>query len=182
MTTATTTPLQQHRERLVLDHFADEVRQDWDDVLATFPHPRYELIPTGVVHAGNEQVRHYYAETRIAFPDQHHEMIRLRHADDAVVCEFWLLGTHRGPLAGIPPTGRPFRLRMTAFFIFEGETLVCERIYFDTLSLLKQLLAGLNLRRPSGWWMLLRVLKALKSVGQPDGSGATPAATGPARA
>lgn len=28
------------RERLVLDHFHDEVEQDWDAVLATFPHPR----------------------------------------------------------------------------------------------------------------------------------------------
>lgn len=27
------------RQRLVLDHFHDEVRQDWDDVLSTFPHP-----------------------------------------------------------------------------------------------------------------------------------------------
>lgn len=25
------------REKLVLDHFHDEVRQTWDDVLATFP-------------------------------------------------------------------------------------------------------------------------------------------------
>lgn len=33
------------RQKLVLDHFHDEVRQAWDDVLATFPHPRYELIP-----------------------------------------------------------------------------------------------------------------------------------------
>ena len=33
------------REKLVLDHFHDEVRHAWDDVLSTFPHPRYELIP-----------------------------------------------------------------------------------------------------------------------------------------
>ena len=31
---------------------------------------------------------------------------------------------------------------MVAFFIFEGDTLVCERPYFDSLSLLKQLLVG----------------------------------------
>lgn len=33
------------REKIVLDHFRDEVAQRWDDVLSTFPHPRYELIP-----------------------------------------------------------------------------------------------------------------------------------------
>nr|WP_307867084.1 hypothetical protein [Variovorax sp. E3] len=44
------TELQARRERLVLDHFADETRQDFDAVLGTFPHPHYELIPSGEVH------------------------------------------------------------------------------------------------------------------------------------
>lgn len=130
------------RETLVLNHFKDEVSQNFDSVLATFPHPRYEIIPTGEVYDGRGEVESYYAATRRAFPDQHHEMIALRHADDAVITEFWLLGTHLGPLQGIPPTGKAFRVRMTAYFIFEGEHLVCERIYFDVLSMLKQLLEG----------------------------------------
>ncbi|ADU38399.1 ester cyclase [Variovorax paradoxus] len=136
------TTLQARRERIVLDHFADETRQDFDAVLGTFPHPHYELIPSGEVHDGNDDVRQYYAETRRAFPDQRHEIIQLRHADDSVIVEFWLLGTHRGPLKGIPPTGNAFRCRMNAFFIFEGDTLVCERVYFDTLTMLRQLLVG----------------------------------------
>jgi steroid delta-isomerase-like uncharacterized protein len=136
------TELQARRERLVLDHFADETRQDFDAVLGTFPHPHYELIPSGEVHDGIADVRQYYADTRRAFPDQRHEIIQLRHADDSVVVEFWLLGTHRGPLKGLPPTGNSFRCRMNAFFIFEGDRLVCERVYFDTLTMLRQLLAG----------------------------------------
>jgi hypothetical protein len=28
---------------------------------------------------------------------------------------------------------------MTAFFIFEGEGLVCERVYFDSATILRQL-------------------------------------------
>jgi hypothetical protein len=31
---------------------------------------------------------------------------------------------------------------MNAFFIFEGDRLVCERVYFDTLTMRRQLLAG----------------------------------------
>jgi len=138
----TDTGLQARRERLVLDHFADETRQDFDAVLSTFPHPHYELIPSGEVHDGTANVRQYYTETRTAFPDQRHEIIQLRHADDSVIVEFWLLGTHRGPLKGLPPTGNAFRCRMIALFIFEGERLVCERVYFDTLTMLKQLLVG----------------------------------------
>lgn len=150
------------RQKLVLDHFRDEVRQDWDDVLSTFPHPHYELIPTMTVHDGQGEVRGYYHDSRVAFPDQDHEIIALRHSDDAVIAEFWLLGTHLGPLGAIPPTGNRFRVRMTAYFIFDAEeNLVCERIYFDTLTLLKQLIGGLDLRNPRNWVLAARCVRGL---------------------
>ncbi|MBO6935104.1 MAG: ester cyclase [Deltaproteobacteria bacterium] len=153
------------REKLVLDHFEGEVAQQWDAVLSTFPHPHYELIATLTVHDGDTDVRDYYRDTRVAFPDQHHEIIELRHSHDAVIVEFWLLGTHRGPLGGIPPMGQPFRVRMTATFVFdENETLVCERVYFDTLTMLKQLLGGLNLKNPLEWPKLVRALRGLAQL------------------
>jgi steroid delta-isomerase-like uncharacterized protein len=114
---------------------------DFDTTLATFAHPRYELIATDRVHDGEAAVREYFRETRSAFPDQRNELISLRHADDAVIVEFWLLGTHRGSLLGMAPTGRAFRCRMTAFFLFEGADLVCERVYFDSATILRQLAA-----------------------------------------
>lgn len=137
------TRLQERREQIVRDHFADEIRQDFDAVLSTFPHPHYELIANGNVFDGNEDVRRYYHQSRQAFPDQRSEIIQLRHTDDAVIVEFWLLGTHRGTLNGLPPTGKAFRCRMIALFLFDGETLTCERIYFDSLTMMRQLLAGL---------------------------------------
>ncbi|WP_130797962.1 ester cyclase [Streptomyces otsuchiensis] len=161
------------RQKLVLDHFEDEVRQEWDDVLSTFPHPHYELIATMTVHDGDGAVRDYYDETRVAFPDQHHEIIALRHSDDAVIVEFWLKGTHTGPLGSIPPTGNSFRVRMTAFFVFdEQENLVCERVYFDTLTMLKQLVGGLNMKNPRNWLLAVRCLRGLlkMSGGEPHPS------------
>lgn len=173
----TTDEVRARREKLVLDHFHDEVEQQWDDVLSTFPHPRYEIIPTQTVHDGSAAVRGYYEETRRAFPDQRHEMIALRHADDAVITEFYLLGTHLGPLGPVPPTGGKFKVRMTAYFVFRGEDeLVCERIYFDQLSLLRQLIGGLNLKSPSGIWQLLKVIRGFARLSRrpkdaiPDGS------------
>lgn len=127
------------RERIVREHMESENVHQFDRTLATFRHPRYELIATGDVHDGAEAVMAYFTASRTAFPDQRNELIALHHADDAVISEFWLLGTHKGPLMGIPPTGREFRCRMAAFFIFEGTELVCERVYFDTATILKQL-------------------------------------------
>jgi hypothetical protein len=89
------------REKVVLDHFHDEVEQDWDAVLSTFPHPRYEIVPTSTVHDGDSAVRGYYHETREAFPDQRHEMIALRHSDDAVIAEFYQLSFLRQLLGAI---------------------------------------------------------------------------------
>jgi hypothetical protein len=87
-------------------------------------------------------------------------MIALRHSDDAVVAEFYLLGTHRGPLGPVPPTGSAFKVRMSAFFVFdENEKLVCERVYFDQLSFLRQLLGGIDLKSPKGVLTLVRVLR-----------------------
>jgi steroid delta-isomerase-like uncharacterized protein len=131
--------LQQAREAIVRRHMERENVHDFDAVIGTFAHPRYEIIATGRTHDGEAEVREYFRETRSAFPDQRNELICLRHADDAVIVEFWLLGTHKGPLGGIEPTGRSFRCRMMAFFIFEGEGLVCERVYFDSATILRQL-------------------------------------------
>ena len=133
--------LREQREAIVRRHMESENMHDFDTTIATFSHPRYELIPTGQIHDGEAAVRAYFRETRAAFPDQRNELITLRHADDAVITEFWLLGTHKGPLMGFEPTGREFKCRMTAFFIFEGANLVCERVYFDTATILRQLTA-----------------------------------------
>ena len=131
--------LHEQREATVRRHMEAENVHDFDTVIATFSHPRYELIPSGAIHDGEAAVRGYFRETRTAFPDQRNELISLRHADDAVVVEFWLLGTHRGPIAGFAPTGREFKCRMTALFLFEGAKIVCERVYFDSATILRQL-------------------------------------------
>ena len=127
------------REEIVRRHMESENVHDFDTTIATFARPRYELIATGRTFDGEAEVREYFRESRTAFPDQHNELIALHHADDAVVAEFWLYGTHTGPLQGLPPTGRSFRCRMAAIFRFEGAGLVCERVYFDTATILQQL-------------------------------------------
>jgi steroid delta-isomerase-like uncharacterized protein len=131
--------LRARREAVVREHMDSENRHEYDETIATFGHPRYEIVPTGDVFDGEQEVRRYFAETRTAFPDQHNELIVLHHADDAVIAEFDLKGTHRGPFRGLPPTGRAFTCRMAAVFVFEGEGIVCERVYFDSATILRQL-------------------------------------------
>ena len=121
------------------EHMEAENELDFDRALATFKRPRYELIGSGQVFDGAEEVAEYFRQSRTTFPDHANELIAMHHADDAVITEFWLAGTHKGPLPGIEPTGRRIRVRMTAFFVFEGTDLVCERVYFDTATIRRQL-------------------------------------------
>ena len=60
-----------------------------------------------------------------------------------VLVEFWLTGTHKGPLKigdkVIQPTGRAFKVRMAATFEFKpnSDRILCERPYFDQMAVLK---------------------------------------------
>jgi steroid delta-isomerase-like uncharacterized protein len=132
--------LRERREATVREHMESENRHDFDATIATFAHPRYELIATGETFDGEERVREYFAQSRAAFPDQRNELIALHHADDAVIVEFYLLGTHRGKLRELEPTGREIRARMVSLFLFEDDRLVCERAYFDQATILAQLM------------------------------------------
>ena len=127
------------RDAIVREHMEAENRLDFDAALGTFTHPRYELVGLGQVYDGPDEVREYFRRSRLPFPDQRNEVIALHHADGAVISEFWLMGTHLGPLGDVAPTGRTFRVRMCAVFEFDGDGLVRERVYFNPSDVLNQL-------------------------------------------
>ena len=66
---------------------------------------------------------------------------RLGAAIPAQVVEFDLLGTHKGNFRGLPATGREFKCRTLAIFEFKASTdrIICERVYFDSATILRQL-------------------------------------------
>ena len=137
--------LTEARIRTVRAHMALECENDWDAVIATFAHPRYEMYGSGVVFDGEEAVRGYFAASRTPFPDQGNEIIAIGAGGDTVLVEFWLTGTHLGPLRlggrEVAPTGKSFRVRMAATFEFApgSDKIVCERPYFDQGAVLRAL-------------------------------------------
>lgn len=145
--TQTDDSLRQRRLELVRRHMQSENELDFATTLETFTHPRYELIATGQVFDGHDEVAGYYRTSRTAFPDQRNENVVLTYAEDAVVAEFDLLGTHLGELMGIPPTGRSFRCRMCALFVFApgDERISGERVYFDQSTITRQLMGSATL-------------------------------------
>lgn len=133
------------RIQMVRDHMRLECVGDWDGVISTFEHPRYELYGAGTVFDGEDAVRSYFAMSRTPFPDQGNEIIAIGIDGDTVLVEFWLTGTHLGPLktpkGEIAPTGKAFRVRMAASFEFApgSDKIVCERPYFDQRAVIRAL-------------------------------------------
>lgn len=70
---------------------------------------------------------------------QHIEAGPLRHGDDHVLLEARVTGTQRVEWLGIPATGRCMDTRMIALYEFEGDQLVCERVYMDMAQIREQL-------------------------------------------
>ena len=71
-------PVSDAREAVIREHMDSENRLDFDATIATFDHPRYELVGTGQVFDGEDEVRRYYATSRAAFPDQRNEIHSMR--------------------------------------------------------------------------------------------------------
>jgi hypothetical protein len=141
------------RIKTVRDHMRLECEGDWDGVIATFAHPHYELYGAGTVFDGEAAVRGYFAASRTPFPDQANEIIAIGAEGDTVLVEFWLTGTHLGPLrtrkGEIAPTGKAFRVRMMTSFEFVPDTarIICERPYFDRRAVIGRSGWGDNARR-----------------------------------
>jgi steroid delta-isomerase-like uncharacterized protein len=129
--------LRERREAIVAEHIAAENRRDVEAAIATFHRPRYEV--NGETRDGEAAVRDLLDELMTGFPDFHATSGKLHHADDAVIGEGRVTGTHKGPFAGIPATGRRVEYPLVAIFEFEGDRLVCEKVYFDVATILGQL-------------------------------------------
>jgi steroid delta-isomerase-like uncharacterized protein len=89
--------------------------------------------------AGREGMRRAAAVFREACPDWHSELEQLVEEADVVVERFTARGTHRGPLMGVPATGRPLELRGINVFRISGDRIVERWGRLDDLGLVRQL-------------------------------------------
>lgn len=132
--------LRVRREAVVREHIeAEAVRHDVAAVVATFKRPRYNVPALGGVIDGAAGVDGLVHNLLGAFPDFWLNQIRLHHADNAVIVECVFGGTQEGVFAGIAPTGRKMEVAAALVFEFEEDGLVCEHVYFDFATVLRQL-------------------------------------------
>jgi predicted ester cyclase len=118
---------------------AETASHDIQATLATFRHPRYEVPAFGAIADGAAAVEGLLGQLLGAFPDFWLQKIVTHHADDAVIVECKFGGTHKAEWAGIPATQKPMAVQAACIFIFDGDDLICEKVYFDHATILRQL-------------------------------------------
>jgi predicted ester cyclase len=75
-----------------------------------------------------------------ALPDLQIDVKRRHVADDAILLEVSIRGTHLGSWRGLPPTGRRVEFPLCGVYTFDADDrLAGERIYYDRGTVLRQL-------------------------------------------
>src|SRR6478672_2996904 len=75
-----------------------------------------------------------------AVPDLHIDPHGPHVADDVVVLECTITGTHQGTWHGLPATGRPVTIPLCGVYTFGTDAQIAgERIYYDRAMVLEQL-------------------------------------------
>lgn len=127
------------REKIVREHIDAENRRDAKGTVNTFHSARYEVFPFGAVADGAAAVEDLLSGLFNSFPDFHVELLKTYHSDDAVIIEVEMSGTQAEQWGDIPATGRKMKVPLLAICVFEADRMICEKIYFDMATVLKQL-------------------------------------------
>jgi steroid delta-isomerase-like uncharacterized protein len=126
--------------RLWQRHVLAENRRDINDLLDTLgADPIYKVMATSATFKGRDQVAQFYQGLFDGVPDANFELINAFVGEEGVVEESILRGTHSGVLFGLPATGKELALPLTIVFPIIGARIMGERLYFDLVTLARQL-------------------------------------------
>jgi len=129
------------RVSLVEQHIRLENAHDLEAVLQTFGEsPVYDDEPWQEHYKGSLGVRQFYRQLMSALPDLEIQVLHQHIADDAILVEVVIRGTHLGPWRGLPATGRRVEFPLCGIYTFDSDDkLAGEKIYYDRGTVLRQL-------------------------------------------
>ena len=129
------------RIAIVEQHLRFENQHDLEGVLGTFGESaRYDDESWGEHYEGRDGVRLFYEQLMKALPDLEIEVQHLHVAEDAIVLEVMIRGTHLGAWRSLPATGRRVKFSLCGVYTFDSDNrLAGERIYYDRGTVLRQL-------------------------------------------
>jgi steroid delta-isomerase-like uncharacterized protein len=126
---------------IVEQHIRLENEHDLEGVLGTFGETaRYDDEPWNEHYNGRDGIRQFYAQLMKALPDLEIVVQRRHVAEDTVIVEVRIRGTHLGGWRGLPATGRRVDVPLCGIYTFDADDrLAGEKIYYDRGTVLRQL-------------------------------------------
>ncbi len=127
--------------RTIVRQFIEEVLNKGDIEASGkfFHHDMVEQVPLPGQGPGLDGLKTILRGMRSAFPDMHWNVEEQIAEGEKVMTRFEWTGTHRGPFAGIPATGRPVKVWGMVVDRFEAGKIKDTRIIMDTMGLMMQL-------------------------------------------
>ena len=114
-------------------HVVDELAAP--DIVVSYPIPPEPI-------RGAEAFKDFLKELIAGLPDVTVTVDDTIAEGDKVACRWTWSGTHKGPLFGFPPTGKPVQISGFTFYRIANGKVVEETGIGNTLSLIEQLRAG----------------------------------------
>ncbi len=127
--------------RDIVRQFIEEVLNQGDiEASGKFFHQdMVEQVPLPGQGPGLDGLKAILRGMRAAFPDMHWKVEEQIAEGDKVMTRFEWTGTHRGPFAGVPATGRPVKVWGMVVDRFEAGKIADTRIIMDTMGMMMQL-------------------------------------------
>jgi steroid delta-isomerase-like uncharacterized protein len=99
----------------------------------------YEEVALGKITRGKEEFKAFINGFFAAFPDTNFELTSNFNSGNWYCAEWVWTGTHKGPMAGLPATGRRFAVRGVSVGELEEGKIKRNSEYYNKMDLLQQL-------------------------------------------
>ncbi|MDQ4013235.1 MAG: ester cyclase [Thermoproteota archaeon] len=132
----------EQNKQVIRQYFEAYDRQDTERIGQLVSSSNYTLhlsgMPSPMDWNGTKQ---FYAAIWSAFPDLHHDIFDMvaEEEEDKVAVRYNIIGTHKGELQGIPPTGKEVSFGAMDFITLIDGKVAEEWEIADTMGLMQQI-------------------------------------------
>jgi steroid delta-isomerase-like uncharacterized protein len=130
---------QVQNKQLIRQHFEAYDQQDTERIGQLLSSSNYSFHISGMPPMDWNGTKQFYAAAWSAFPDLHHDILDIVAEGDKVAVRYNIIGTHKGELQGIPPTGKEVSFSAMDFITLSDGKVAEEWEIADTMELMRQI-------------------------------------------
>jgi len=130
---------QEQNKQVVRQFFEAFDRQDTERIGQLVSSSNYSFHISGMPPMDWNGTKQFYTAFWSTFPDLHHDILDLVTEGDKVAVRYNIIGTHKGELQGIPPTGKEVSFSAMDFITLIDGKVAEEWEIPDTMGLMQQI-------------------------------------------